>query len=255
MARIELRGKYAVGDHRFALVDDVDFARLNRWAWKAKWNGGRNNIYVIRVERIEGKSVDIRMHREVLGLQRGDSREVDHRDHFGLNNHRSNLRVATRSENILNARRRIVLVSCLHCGESSRRDVSATVAGQVVYCSEDCNKKAQAHKVSCAVSFPFCRGCNRQFTARQADSFWCGNACRKRAARPAHPSLRQRVLLALDEPRSPREVAHHAAAHESNVRKLLPELKAAGLVRLVAVERHAHGRPTNVYVRSSMFIA
>jgi len=70
--RIELGGKYAVGEHRFALVDDADFAWLNAWRWKAKPNGDHNNIYAIRTQKIGRICADIRMHREVLGLPRGD---------------------------------------------------------------------------------------------------------------------------------------------------------------------------------------
>jgi len=252
MARIELRGKYAIGEHRFALVDDSDFAWLNGWSWKAKWNAGRNNIYAIRTQRVDGKSVDIRMHREVLGLKRGDLREVDHKDHFGLNNQRANLRVATRSENILNARRVALAVRCTYCGVSAQRVVSATGTSRVAYCSFECAESAQ-HAPHSAVSFQFCRGCSKLFTARQSDAFWCSEACRARSKYHRRLSLRQRVLLSLDEPRSPSEIAEQAEAHQTEVRRCVSSLLASGLVVVVAKQRNGHrGRFSNVYAKASV---
>ena len=44
------------------------------------------------------------MHRLVLGLERTDSRQVDHINHEGLDNRRSNLRIVTSVENKHNVR-------------------------------------------------------------------------------------------------------------------------------------------------------
>lgn len=251
MKRIELRGKYAVGEHRWALVDDGDFAWLNQWAWKAKWNAGRNNIYAVRTSPVDGKTVDIRMHREVMGLKRGAPQEVDHRDHFGLNNQRANFRIATRSENLLNARRKLVDVNCAYCGASALRDVSAMRASSgIAYCSARCAEQAQRAPHS-AVSFPFCALCSKRFTARFADAFWCSEACRARQRRSRRLSLRQRVLLAMSEPGVPADIARRAGTHESEIRRVLPELKAEGLVIAVAYQRHRHGRPAVVYVAAA----
>jgi hypothetical protein len=84
MALLRLNGKYAVGEHAFAIVDDDMFDFLSHWRWKAKPNGGRNNVYAVRNEYVNGKCVTVRMHRVVAGLGRDDPRDVDHDNHNAL---------------------------------------------------------------------------------------------------------------------------------------------------------------------------
>src|SRR5437899_9630401 len=104
MALIELTGKYAVGEHRYAIVDDDMHAHLSQWKWKAKPNGSKNNIYAVPNAMRDGKCVTVRMHRVVLGLSAGDPRDTDPDNHNALDNRHLNLVATTRSKNILNAR-------------------------------------------------------------------------------------------------------------------------------------------------------
>lgn len=256
MATIELRGKYAIGDHRFAQVDDGDFTWLNNWAWKAKWNAGRNNIYAVRVERIDGKSVDIRMHREVLGLQRGDAREVDHLDHFGLNNQRKNLRIATRSENILNARRIAVSVSCSWCGHLCERTVSAVVTRKLVFCSRRCNRAATASRQAeryeprKTVLLLQCEQCKVGMTGAMKRKRYCSDICRSRAKRTPRPSMVERIIATLEHPQSSATAALGAGVHESDARRVLARLVRDSIVRVVHQRRGDRGRPRNLYQRA-----
>ncbi len=90
MRRIKLtRGKYAI-------VDDSDFDWLNQWKWCAL--KAPNKYYAVRM-------CGVRMHREIMGLKKGDGTEVDHRNGKGLDNRRENLRVCSRSENMQNLRK------------------------------------------------------------------------------------------------------------------------------------------------------
>jgi hypothetical protein len=82
------------------LVDDEDFEYLNQFKWYAI-NAPRT-YYATRNSRIKpGKQKTIYMHREILNLT--DSKVFcDHRDRNGLNNLRSNLRIATPAQNQAN---------------------------------------------------------------------------------------------------------------------------------------------------------
>lgn len=84
-----------------AIVDDEDFERVSQHNWYL--NRKRNGPYAIT--KIDGETVG--MHRFILGLKKGDGLQGDHRDGDGLNNCRSNLRIATGSDNQRNQVRRV----------------------------------------------------------------------------------------------------------------------------------------------------
>lgn len=85
---------------QFALVDDADFEYLNQWKWYAKWDRALKNFYAARNNKKKnGGQYPIYMHREILGLKRGDPRQADHIDHTTLDNQRLNLRTVTAQQN------------------------------------------------------------------------------------------------------------------------------------------------------------
>ena len=83
-----------------AIVDDED-------AWVAAWKWQTLRIkhlrYAVRTTQRTGQQRTMYLHRVILNAPQG--REVDHRDGDGLNNRRSNLRLATQTEQRRNARR------------------------------------------------------------------------------------------------------------------------------------------------------
>jgi hypothetical protein len=94
MKRIPLsQGKYA-------LVDDADYERLNQWKWCVSNEYGK--LYAVCWQNDQ----HVRMHRFLLGLKKGNAVQVDHKDGNGLNNQRSNLRIATHKQNQWNKRKR-----------------------------------------------------------------------------------------------------------------------------------------------------
>lgn len=73
----------------FVLVDEEDFEKLNQWKWY--YNTGC---------AVRGYPRRILMHREIMGNPVG--KEVDHINMNRLDNRRANLRIVTRSQNLLN---------------------------------------------------------------------------------------------------------------------------------------------------------
>ena len=87
----------------FALVDDEDYEWLNQWKWYAV--PGRKTFYAarqIRTKAGRGGQRIVFMHRMILGLERIDQTESDHKNGNGLDNQRQNVRKATRVQNCRN---------------------------------------------------------------------------------------------------------------------------------------------------------
>lgn len=84
-----------------ALVDAEVYDWLMQWKWCIGAGG-----YAVRGERRDGKQVQIKMHRELLGLPRvyDGVYEGDHMNGDRLDNRRENLRVLTLAQNRQNRR-------------------------------------------------------------------------------------------------------------------------------------------------------
>lgn len=112
-----------------ALVDDEDFERLsqNKWSASVSKNGA---VYAVRNRRRNGKSFLEGMHRVILGVE--DSKTmVDHIDTNGLNNQKSNLRLANKAQNMRN-RGKTAQNSSGFKGVELRRDGKKWTAGITV---------------------------------------------------------------------------------------------------------------------------
>lgn len=91
--------KIQIGGHRYktspikgyALVDDVDFERVNKYEWCLDHGYARANV----------KNKIMYMHRFILKIK---GKVIDHKNHDGLDNRRGNLRVCTQSLNLANQR-------------------------------------------------------------------------------------------------------------------------------------------------------
>ena len=80
------------------LVDDDDFDILSQFRWRKNIYG-----YACRDQRCgDGVWRSVSMHRQIMGLERGDGLQVDHIDHNPRNNVRENLRVCTKAQNAKN---------------------------------------------------------------------------------------------------------------------------------------------------------
>lgn len=92
----------ANGSHDI-MIDDQDYDFISQYKWfiyRCTFKGKKART-MYAVSRINGKT--IRMHRLILG-HNDPKTLVDHKDHNGLNNQRSNLRTATPQQNLFNCR-------------------------------------------------------------------------------------------------------------------------------------------------------
>ena len=87
----------------YVLVDDDDYIWLSKWKWTAKKDG--NCVYASRkIRTADNKRYMLLMHRDILGLKKGDRLGVDHINHNGLDNRKSNIRICTSQQNCFNRR-------------------------------------------------------------------------------------------------------------------------------------------------------
>ncbi len=93
-----------VSQGRFALVDRRDYGRISQFKWTLlKRRGQTQYAYRKSSRRDPGGRKTVYMHREILGVLA--TVQVDHINHNGLDNRRSNLRVCDSRLNAANARK------------------------------------------------------------------------------------------------------------------------------------------------------
>lgn len=85
---------------KFAKVDDSNFDYLNQWKWHISAYGYATRTTYSGHGHKTRKVIVIYMHRLILNVQKG--MEVDHINYNPLDNRRSNIRIVTRSQNMMN---------------------------------------------------------------------------------------------------------------------------------------------------------
>ena len=85
------------------LLDDEDYDWLSEWSWSAMRDSKTGTFYARRgIKTDDGRRTSLSMH--VLILSPVPGYQVDHRNGDGLDNQRSNLRLATKAQNLANQR-------------------------------------------------------------------------------------------------------------------------------------------------------
>ena len=89
---------------KFAVVDDEDYPELSKHKWFAEQD---NNIFYARrfLPQKKGKRPSMRMPRQIMGLESGNKKQIDHINHNGLDNRRCNLRICTSQQNTFNRKK------------------------------------------------------------------------------------------------------------------------------------------------------
>ncbi|MEM5811007.1 MAG: hypothetical protein QXP66_03845 [Candidatus Aenigmatarchaeota archaeon] len=91
MKKINLIGK--LGKGKFALIDDLDYEKVNKHNWYLLKTKNTNYAYT----KINRKT--ILMHRLILNIIDNKEKLVDHINFNGLDNRRKNIRICNRSQN------------------------------------------------------------------------------------------------------------------------------------------------------------
>lgn len=81
--------KIQLSQGKYAFVDDKNYKKLSKYKWHAQKFG--KYWYATRTEVVL-------MHRQIMGLKKGNPLLVDHKDRDGLNNQKKNLRSCTKSQ-------------------------------------------------------------------------------------------------------------------------------------------------------------
>ena len=133
MSGLDTGMEIKLSQNKITIVDANDYEWLIQFKWSVLRSRGNNLFYAVR-QRPGKHNKLIYMHREILCPPNNSNIVVDHIDQDGLNNRRSNLRIATLSQNAANRKPR-------H-GESPYRGVhwnrdSMKWCARIGYCSRN----------------------------------------------------------------------------------------------------------------------
>jgi len=106
---------------KFALVDPEDYEKLSKYNWYAVRSP--RGFYAVRsVNAKNGRSgqKNVRMHRVILKAPEG--KFIDHINHNGLDNRKSNLRICTMQQNSWNMRKQRGNCTSQYKGVTQRKD-------------------------------------------------------------------------------------------------------------------------------------
>lgn len=84
------------------IVDDEDYYYLSQWKWSVSNSGYAQRMKSLPQVDGKRKKIGIYMHRDIVNAKKGD--HVDHINCNKLDNRRCNLRICSRSQNMMNTK-------------------------------------------------------------------------------------------------------------------------------------------------------
>jgi hypothetical protein len=112
----------------FAIVSDKDYERVSEYHWHAMSTGNRG-VCASRRFRINKVRILQLMHRFILGIEKEDRLDVDHKNGNALDNRRKNLRICTKAQNMYNRRKQKTPCTSKYKGVSWRKTEKKWVVG------------------------------------------------------------------------------------------------------------------------------
>ena len=89
--QIKLRSK---NEDYYVYIDDEDYNKFKKYNWYIKHD--KSDLkYVYTNATIDNKKTSLKLHRYLMGLEKGDIKIINHKDRNGLNNKKSNLEICT----------------------------------------------------------------------------------------------------------------------------------------------------------------
>ena len=106
MKYLQIGGHNNKNNIKYAMVDDEDYEKLNKYNWLENHSSSKHTFYGYRneYEKIDNKwkvKERINLHRFIMGLDsyKIDKRIINHIDGNGLNNQKSNLEICNHQYN------------------------------------------------------------------------------------------------------------------------------------------------------------
>ena len=79
------------GENYIVLIDEEDYEKVSKYKWSV--SDYCNTKYCLTSIKIDGKRTTLKLHRFLMGLEKGDKLMINHKDRNGLNNMKSNLEI------------------------------------------------------------------------------------------------------------------------------------------------------------------
>jgi len=120
---------------QISIIDEEDIELIASYRWSCWFPFNTFTTYAATHITVDKKRTDLRLHRLILNLDKYDNSIVDHVNRWGLDNRKSNLRIATHSQNLVNSKMHLDNTSGYRGVSRKRNGWRATImnSGKQIY--------------------------------------------------------------------------------------------------------------------------